>query len=55
MLNGWELHRFTAPEQLGALPAIVSDPSTITLGTGHPQGGNALGAVLDPEFRVHGY
>jgi choline dehydrogenase-like flavoprotein len=55
MLNGWEQHRFTAPEQLRALPEIVSDPSTITLGTGHPQGGNALGAVLDPGFRVHGY
>jgi choline dehydrogenase-like flavoprotein len=55
MLNGWELHRFTAPEQLAELPAIVSDPSMIALGTGHPQGGNALGAVLDPDFRVHGY
>ena len=55
MLNGWELHRFTAPEQLRELPAIVRDPSTIALGTGHPQGGNALGAVLDPSFRVRGY
>jgi choline dehydrogenase-like flavoprotein len=55
MLNGWDFHRFTTPAALAELPAILSDPSMVTLGTGHPQGGNALGGVLDPDFRVRGY
>lgn len=60
MLGAWEYYRFTSPNGLYELPAIVSDPSTVTLGTGHPQGGNAIGAdpglsVVDPGFRVHGY
>jgi len=36
------------------------DPTELTLGTGHPQGGAAIGAdprhgVVDGGFRVHGY
>jgi choline dehydrogenase-like flavoprotein len=55
MLNGWDLHRFTDPGELARVPEILRDPSLVTLGTGHPQGGNALGEVLDPDFRVRGY
>jgi choline dehydrogenase-like flavoprotein len=38
----------------------VKDASDITLGTGHPQGGNPMSAdpkkgVVDSEFRVHGF
>ena len=60
MLNAWEYYRFTSPNGLYELPAIMSDPSQVTLGTGHPQGGNALGAdpatsVVGPDFKVHGY
>jgi choline dehydrogenase-like flavoprotein len=53
-------HEFRSPEQLERLDEIVTDNSDIQLGTGHPQGGNALGptpesGVADPSsFRVHG-
>jgi choline dehydrogenase-like flavoprotein len=55
MLNGWDLHRFTSAPELSRVPEILRDPSLVTLGTGHPQGGNALGEVLDRDFRVRGY
>lgn len=60
MVNGWEYLRFTSPNGLHELPAIMRDPSLVALGTGHPQGGNAIGAdpgtaVVGPDFRVHGY
>jgi choline dehydrogenase-like flavoprotein len=53
-------HEYTKEEQLDELSEIVRDNSDIQLGTGHPQGGNALGltpndGVVDPRtFRVHG-
>jgi choline dehydrogenase-like flavoprotein len=39
---------------------ICADPDYIALGTGHPQGGNAISAspqrgVVDSDFQVHGY
>jgi choline dehydrogenase-like flavoprotein len=52
-------HEFRSADQLDRLDEIVVDNSDIQLGTGHPQGGNALGltpesGVVDPEsFRVH--
>jgi choline dehydrogenase-like flavoprotein len=52
-------HEFRSSEQLERLDEIVADNSDIQLGTGHPQGGNALGlmpesGVVDPQsFRVH--
>ena len=60
MVNAWEYFRFTSPNGLYELPSIMSDPSQLALGTGHPQGGNAIGSdpgqsVVDPGFRVHGY
>ncbi len=59
MLNGWNYHEFTRPQDLQALRTIALDTTDITLGTGHPQGGNALSTdpvlgVVDPHFRVHG-
>jgi choline dehydrogenase-like flavoprotein len=56
----FEYHSFTRPDQLDLLDEIVTDSSDIQLGTGHPQGGNALGtdpaqSVVDPRtFLVHG-
>jgi choline dehydrogenase-like flavoprotein len=45
---------------LAQLRVDVRDTSDLTLGTGHPMGGNAISAdarvgVVDPEFRVYGY
>jgi len=47
-------------EELRRLPDVVRDASDITLGTGHPQGGNVLSTdpargVVDPDFKVYGY
>jgi choline dehydrogenase-like flavoprotein len=56
----FEFHSFSDPDQLERLSEIVTDSSDISLGTGHPQGGNAMGldpatSVVDPRtFRVHG-
>lgn len=56
----FEYHSFTHPDQLERLDEIVTDASDIQLGTGHPQGGNALGldpaeSVVEPRsFLVHG-
>lgn len=60
MLNAWRFHRFDSPGALAEIPTILSDPSQVALGTGHPQGGNAISSdpalgVVGPDFRVHGY
>jgi choline dehydrogenase-like flavoprotein len=60
MVNAWDFYRFTSPNGLSELPSIMSDPSMVALGTGHPQGGNAIGSnpadsVVTPDFNVHGY
>ncbi len=60
MANTWGEEEFTGPADLDRLDAICQDPDYITLGTGHPQGGNALSrdrkrGVVDDEFRVHGF
>jgi len=60
MVNTWGEDELTSPRQLGELDRIAADPDYITLGTGHPQGGNALSrdprrGVIGPDFRVHGY
>lgn len=60
MVNGWEYYEFTSANGLYELPAIMRDPSQLALGTGHPQGGNAMSrnpslGVVAPDFRVHGY
>jgi choline dehydrogenase-like flavoprotein len=50
---------FTSEAELDRMDEYVTDDSDISLGTGHPQGGNALSAdpakgVVDSNFRVHG-
>jgi len=60
MLNTWGYDELHDRAQLDRIDAIVADPDYITLGTGHPQGGNALASdprrgVVGPDFRVHGY
>ena len=60
MANTWGYDVFKTPAELERLDRITLDPSYIALGTGHPQGGNALSmdprrGVVGPDFRVHGY
>jgi choline dehydrogenase-like flavoprotein len=60
MVNSWGYDEFTSRDQLDALDRIAADPDYISLGTGHPQGGNAISrdpkrGVVGPDFKVHGY
>ncbi len=60
MVNSWNYYEFTSPDQLSELIRITLDPEELALGTGHPQGGNALSqktdwGVVGPDFRVHGW
>lgn len=60
MVNTWAGDYFTSPDELSRLDEICQDPDYITLGTGHPQGGNALSqdpkrGVVDADFKVHGF
>jgi choline dehydrogenase-like flavoprotein len=60
MANTWGYDVFKSPQELDRLERIALDPSYIALGTGHPQGGNALSTdprrgVVGPDFRVHGF
>jgi choline dehydrogenase-like flavoprotein len=60
MVNSWDYDEFTSPRDLGRIDRIAADPDYISLGTGHPQGGNAISrdprrGVVRPDFRVHGY
>jgi choline dehydrogenase-like flavoprotein len=53
-------HEFRSEPELEQLDQLVKDNSDISLGTGHPQGGNAMSrdpqkGVVDPSFRVHGF
>ncbi len=52
---------FRRPEELQRLARIVQDDRDIILGTGHPQGGNAISkvrgqerGVVDPDLKVYG-
>jgi choline dehydrogenase-like flavoprotein len=56
----FDYHEFHTVEEMRRLRDIVRDASDITLGTGHPMGGNMISAdasrgVVDPQFRVYGY
>jgi hypothetical protein len=60
MINTWGYDVFTHPSQLFRIYELTGDPRYITLGSGHPQGGNAISedptrGVVGPDFRVHGY
>ncbi|MEO6722778.1 MAG: GMC family oxidoreductase [Ferruginibacter sp.] len=60
MPNTFSYYEFKNSIELKRLKDLVKDNSDITLGTGHPQGGNVMSAtkskgVIDPEFKVYGY
>lgn len=53
-------YREFTESDIDQLSNYVKDPSDISLGTGHPQGGNIISSdpekgVVNPEFKVHGY
>jgi choline dehydrogenase-like flavoprotein len=59
MPNTFRYHEFTSADQLPELRRYVKDATDLAVGTGHPQGGNALGedpdsSVVGPDFKVHG-
>ncbi|MFI5263428.1 MAG: GMC family oxidoreductase N-terminal domain-containing protein [Candidatus Kapaibacterium sp.] len=56
----FKYYEFMNSDELANLPNIVQDSSDLTIGTGHPQGGNALSldpkiGVINEEFKVYGY
>ena len=60
MPNTLRYHEFTEPDQLDELDRYVRDPRGLFVGSGHPQGGNAMSAdpargVVGPDCRVHGF
>jgi choline dehydrogenase-like flavoprotein len=60
MPSTFQFHAFTEESQLGKLDDYVKNSKYLSVGSGHPQGGNALNAdsgkgVVDPSFRVHGF
>ncbi|HTD58333.1 MAG TPA: GMC family oxidoreductase [Solirubrobacteraceae bacterium] len=60
MVNTFEYHEFTQARELDKLERYVRDASDLSVGTGHPQGGNAIGvdpqrSVVGPDCRVHGF
>ena len=60
MLNSWGYEELTNRGQLEWIDQIALEPGYLALGTGHPQGGNAMSrqpskGVVGPDFRVHGY
>ncbi len=60
MPHTWEYYEFKNEKELESLKEIVKKPGDITLGTGHPQGGNAISkskkkGVINPEFKVFDY
>ena len=60
MPHTWDYYEFAHADDLERLRQIIRQPGDVTLGTGHPQGGNRLSknatqGVVNPEFRVFGY
>ncbi len=60
MLNSWGYEELANRGQLEWIDQIALEPGYLALGTGHPQGGNAMSrdprkGVVGPDFRVHGY
>ena len=47
-------HEFRTPASLDRLPDAVREAGDLLLTSAHPQGGNAMGAVVDESFRVRG-
>jgi choline dehydrogenase-like flavoprotein len=48
----WQEYR--TPESLSELPKRILESSDLLMTSAHPQGGNALGAVVGEDFRVRG-
>ena len=60
MPSTFRFHAFTEESQVDQLDEYVKNTSYLSIGSGHPQGGNALSegpgkGVVDPSFRVHGF
>ncbi|HSR17840.1 MAG TPA: GMC family oxidoreductase, partial [Ignavibacteriaceae bacterium] len=60
MPNTFKYYEFKTKDEVRRLHEYIKDPSEITLGTGHPQGGNIIGSspetgVVNHEFKVFGY
>jgi choline dehydrogenase-like flavoprotein len=60
MPSTFQFHEFTSEDQLDRLDDYVKNSSYLSIGTGHPQGGNAVSrdakrGVVDESFRVHGF
>jgi choline dehydrogenase-like flavoprotein len=60
MPSTFQFHEFTSEDQLDRLDDYVKHSSYLSIGTGHPQGGNAISrergkGVVDASFRVHGF
>ena len=60
MPNSFKYYEFKNKNDLQKIHDLIKDPSEITLGTGHPQGGNVIGnspenGVVNSEFKVFGY
>jgi choline dehydrogenase-like flavoprotein len=60
MPSTFRFHAFTDESQLDELDHYVKNSRYLSIGSGHPQGGNALSGdvgkgVVDPSFRVHGF
>jgi choline dehydrogenase-like flavoprotein len=60
MPNSFSYYEFSNKIELKRLKDLIKDNSDLTLGTGHPQGGNIMSAtqslgVIDPQFKVYGY
>ncbi len=60
MPNTFQYYEYKNKNELQYLKNNVKDNADITLGTGHPQGGNAISGtkskgVVNPEFKVYDY
>jgi hypothetical protein len=60
MPHTFNYYEFKNEKELEQLREIVKKPGDLTLGTGHPQGGNGISknkskGVINPEFKVFGY
>jgi choline dehydrogenase-like flavoprotein len=47
-------NEYETPQSLGDLRRAVRETGDLLMTSAHPQGGNALGAVVDEDFRVRG-
>jgi choline dehydrogenase-like flavoprotein len=48
-------HEFRDGSALDELDAYVDGSGDLLLTSAHPQGGNAIGEVVEPDFRVRGF